>query len=602
MYQNSPICIKDTLIKLKLQGGRDLRQHLKNRGFDDEIIKEWNLEPGSDEIKISYLDPEGNLLYSRRNRPGKEPKYISPSSDRMPGGHSYLYGLHMLKHITDKLLIVEGEYNCIASWIMGHYALGVAGQTMSLKDYHLKDIPDTVKKIIILYDDPKHAIERAREILKYFDYDKEVYVAKYPDNKDANDYLKEGLTIDFKAIINTADRYLEDQLKSPDIKIKIPSNDFIESYKEYTMQISDAPAKYQELMALSIIATALGRQVYLKWGDTYIYTNLFIVLIGKSTVMRKTFCLNMAKRLLKKFNSELILPSDFSPEALFNFLSEKPQGLISWSEFGAFLINTTKNYQAGIKEFLTDAFDCPDALNKKLVAKSYEIENICLNIITATTLHWFTDRINESDTMGGFLGRFVFMPCKQEDKNGWLYMPQPEPMTLSNKLVKDIKEISNLKGEIKISDEAKLVMIKWLRRHEDELESLDDSKGIMGFYARLADYVFKFSMLYEISGNQTLVISEGSVLRAIKLVNLLKKSINELISEHIAFTKEAKDKQKIFNLIKTNGTIRRDRLLQNSNMIAKQLDDVLSTLIQSNMILAFNIEEGKRTARAYKVI
>jgi len=579
-----------------------LREYLKQRGFDDEIIKEWKLEPGKNEVLISYLDPDGKLLYKRCNRPGKEPKYLSPSSDKMPGGHSYLYGLHMLKYITDTLLLIEGEYNCIASWIMGHYALGIAGQVMKLKDYHLKDMPDTVKKIIILYDDPKFAKERAKEILKYYDYDKKVYIAKYPDDKDANDYLIEGRTNDFKAIINIADRYVEDQLKRPDIKVKIPEGDFVELYKNRALQISDAPEKYQELMALSIIATVLSRQVYIKWGDTYIYPNLYIVLIGKSTVMRKTFCLNMAKRILKKFNEEMILPSDFSPEALFNLLTDKPQGLISWSEFGAFLINTTKNYQAGIKEFLTDAFDCPDVLTKKLVKQSYTIIDICLNIITATTLHWLTDRINESDTMGGFLGRFIFMPCSKEDKNGWLYMPQPEPVNLSNMLLMDLKEISELNAEITISDEAKVLLIKWLRRHEDELEILDDSKGISGFYSRLADYVYKFSMLYEISGYKSLIISEGSVMRAIKLVNLLKRSINELIGDHIAFTKEGKDNQRILHLIKTEGTIARSKLLNNSGFSAKQLDEVLSTLIQSERVEPIYQESKTKRLRAYRLV
>jgi len=579
-----------------------MKEYLRQRGFDEEIIKAWKLEPGTDEVKINYLDPEGKLLYTRRNRPRKEPKYISPSSDKMPGGHSWLYGLHMLKYVTDTLLLIEGEYNCISAWIMGHYALGVPGQVMSLKDYHLKDIPDTVKKIIILYDDPKFATERAREILKYFDYEMKVYIATYPDGKDANDYLKEGLAIDFKAIINIADRYLEDQLKSPDLKVKIPDNDFIEAYKDYAGQITDAPEKYHELLALSIIATVLGRQVYLKYGVFNLYPNLYIVLLGKSTVMRKTACLNLAKHIIRKFNNGLILPNDFTPEGLFNLLNDKPAGLISWSEFGAFLINaSTKSYQAGLKEFITEAYDCPDLLNKRLSGKEYSINNICLNITTASTIHWFTDRINESDTLGGFLGRFIYMPCKAEDKNGWYYMPQPESMALSNKLVIDIKTISELKGEFKISEEAKTIQIKWLRSHENELEMLEDSKGIIGFYARLSDYLLKFAMLYEISGNRTLEISEGSMLRAVKMVNQLKKSIDELMSDHIAFTKEAKDMQKVLNLIKAGGTIRRDRLLQNSNMTAKQLDEVLSTLIQSNRIIAFNVGEGQRRARAYKL-
>jgi hypothetical protein len=580
-----------------------LIEYLKKRGFDEEIQKVWGLEPKDDEVLINYYDTEGNKLYTRRNRPGKNPKYISPPSEKMPEGHSVLYGLHMIKHITDTLLLIEGEYNLISAWYMGFYGLGVAGQTISLKDHHLKYIPETVKKIIILYDEPKFAELRAKEILEYFNYEKEVYIAKYPDKKDANDYFKEGLILDFQAIINTKDRYLGDQLKSPNIRVKIPSNDFVEAYKEYAKQITDAPPKYHELMALAIISTVLGRQAYLKYGVYNLYPNLYIVLIGKSTVMRKTACLNMAKNLIEKFNPDLILSNDFTPEGLFSLLSEKSKGLIIWSEFGAFLINATKNYQAGVKEFLTEVFDCPNRKNKRLSGKEYEIKDIYLNIITATTLNWFIDRINEADTMGGFLGRFIYMPCKLEDKNGWYYMPKPEPIDLSNKLVSDIKKISQLKGEFTISDEANLLLIKWLRRHEEEIEILDDSKGIIGFYARLSDYLLKFAMLYEISGSKSLTISEGSLLRAIKLVNQLKQSLNELMSEHIAFTKEAKDIQKILNLIKSEAEgIRRDKLLKNSHMTAKQLEEVLNTLMQSNQIIEFNITESTKTFRAYRTI
>lgn len=579
-----------------------MREYLKQRGFDDEIIKEWKLEPGKNEVLINYLDPDGKFLYRRSNRPGKEPKYKSPSSEHMPGGHSNLFGLHMIKHITDTLLLIEGEYNCIASWIMGHYALGIAGQVMNLKDYHLKNIPDTVKKIIILYDDPKFAIKRAREILKYYDYDKDVYIAKYPDDKDANDYLIEGRTIDFKAIINVAERYIEDQLKSPFLKVKIPDNDFVESYKDYAMQISDAPGKYQEIMALAIIATVLGRQVYLKYGVYNLYPNLYVVLLGKSTIMRKTACLNMAKHIIKKFNPELILPNEFSPEGLFNLLTDKPVGLISWGEFGAFLINTIKSYQAGVKEFLTESFDCPGLLKKRLSGKEYQINNLYLNIITATTIHWFIDRITEADTLGGFLGRFIYIPCSKEDKNGWYYIPQPEPVNFSNMLVANIKEISKLKGEFKISEEAKVILIKWLRSHEDELEILDDSKGIVGFYARLSDYLLKFAMLYEISGYRSLIISEGSLIRAIKLINQLKQSLNELMGDHIAFTKEAKDIQRVLNIIKENkDPIPRGLLLYRSHMTSKQLNEVVDTLIQSGRIKIFYLGEGRKRTTTYTI-
>ena len=581
-----------------------MNEYLEQRGFNDEIQKDWKLETKDGEVLINYLDKEGNLLYTRRNRPGKDPKYISPPSNKLPG-HSVLYGLQMTEYIKDNLLLIEGEYNCISAWYMGFQALGVAGQSMSLRDYLLKDIPESVEKITILYDEIDFAQKRAEEILKYYENNEKnikVYIAKYPDNKDANDYLKEGLAIDFKAIINTADRYLEDQLKSTNIKVEIPNNDFVEAYKNYALQISDAPAKYQELMALSVIATILQRQVYIKYGVSNLYPNLYIVLIGKSTIMRKTACLNIAKHLIRKFNSELILPNDFTPEGLFNLLTEKPVGLVSWSEFGAFLVSTTKSYQAGVKEFLTEAYDCPEQLNKRLSGKEYSIANIYLNIITATTLHWFIDRITEADTLGGFLGRFIYMPCTKDDKNGWYYMPQNEPINESNMLLKSINEISKIKGEFTISEDAKTLLIKWLRRHEDELEALDDSKGIMGFYARLSDYLLKFAMLYEISASRKLLISESSLMRAIKLVNQLKLSLNELMSNHIAFTQEAKDMQKVLNIIKDNEQIPRGLLLRNSNMTSKQLDEVIRTLEQSGRIKSYFVNEGKKRTLVYTAI
>ncbi len=46
-------------------------KYLEKRGFSEEIIKDWNLVPTTNEVLINYLDPGGALLYARRNRPGK---------------------------------------------------------------------------------------------------------------------------------------------------------------------------------------------------------------------------------------------------------------------------------------------------------------------------------------------------------------------------------------------------------------------------------------------------------------------------------------------------------------------------------------------------
>lgn len=582
----------------------EVLNYLEKRGFDDEIIKEWKLELDTNEVLINYLDPAGNLLYTRRNRPGQDPKYLSPSTDKMPGNHSWLYGLDHLNYIKDSLLLIEGEFNLIASYYMGFYGLAVAGQTMGLKDYHLKDIPKTVKKIIILYDDPKFAEARAQEILKYYDYKMEVYIAKYPDKRDANDYLKEGLTEDFKAIMNVADRYFGDKLQSASIKVEIPGNDFIDSYcNSYACQISDAPKKYQELMAMSVISTVLNRKIYLGYGVYNLYPNLYVVLLGKSTIMRKSNSLNMAKYIIKRFNEKLILPSDFTPEGLFNLLTENSSGIISWSEFGGFLVNANaKTYQAGIKEFLTESYDCPEKINKRLSNNEFAINNIYLNIITASTIDWFTENIAQRDIFGGFLGRFIYIPCAPADKDKWYPMPHPADQKIINMLLSRLKTMSNLSGEMKLTEEAKVIQIKWLKRHEEDIACQNDSKGITGFYSRLSDYLLKFAMLYEISATGTLNISENAILRAVKLVNWLKESLSNLINKHIEFTKEGKEINKVLQVIEEKGTIPRSILLRNSNLSAKKLDEIIITLIQSDQVKVTFIQESRKKITAYQSV
>ncbi len=590
----------------------EILNYLEKRGFDGQTQKEWNLEPYNNSVKINYHDKDGNLLYTRLNQLTKEPKYLSPQSDKMPGGHSWLYGLHMARYITDKLVLVEGEYNCISCWLFGIYAFGVPGQSMALKDYHLEQIPKTVKKIVILYDEPKFAEARAKEILEYFDYEKEVYIAKYPGKPvegkkyDANDYLVNGLNEEFKMIINTADRFFGDKLKSTSIKVKIDSNDFIESYcNDYASQISDAPRKYQELMGMSVISTVLNRKVYLNYGIYNLYPNLYVVLLGKSTVMRKSHALNMAKYLISKVNDSLILPNDFTPEGLFNLLVDNPSGIISWSEFGAFLVNANaKTYQAGIKEFLTESYDCPKKINKRLSSNEFTINNVYLNIITASTIDWFTENIIQRDIFGGFLGRFIYIPCTPEDKDKWYPMPNQVDQKVINKLLLKLKAISNISGEMKLSDEAKVIQIKWLRRHEEDISNIDDSKGITSFYSRLSDYLLKFAMLYEISSSNSsnsLTISENSMLRAVKLVNWLKESLSNLINKHVEFSKEGREINRILRIIEEKKTISRANLLMNSHLSAKKLDEILSTLLQSEQIKQTFIQESRKKTTVYQI-
>ena len=87
---------------------------------------------------------------------------------------------------------------------------------------------------------------------------------------------------------------------------------WLDSYLEYT-ENSESPISYHTWAGLSVVAGALQRRVYLKWGlGQVIYPNLYIVLIGPSGRTRKGVALGIAKDFLKQVPGVAVVPESSS--------------------------------------------------------------------------------------------------------------------------------------------------------------------------------------------------------------------------------------------------------------------------------------------------
>jgi len=189
-----------------------MSEYLERRGFNEGDISRWHLRDNveSEVIYISYYDKNGQILYERQRYYGQDtsiPKYKSPLSEQMPEKHSWLYGLWNLDSGNSTLIINEGEFNTIALNKIGFNALGIAGQVIKLKWDLLKVLPENINKITLLYDKIEYALKRAAEIEENFGDKIQIYIALYPDDKDANDYLISGNITDLKQIIISAKPY-----------------------------------------------------------------------------------------------------------------------------------------------------------------------------------------------------------------------------------------------------------------------------------------------------------------------------------------------------------------------------------------------------------
>ncbi len=388
-------------------------------------------------------------------------------------------------------------------------------------------------------------------------------------------------------------------------EVDIPEDDIIKLYFDYASPTIDSPDIYQEVCAIMLISTLLARRVYFVLGTHKVYTNIWAAIFAPSTTYRKSTSISIAKNIIRTWFKEYLIPEEFSQEALMQYFTKTgSKGILIWSEFGAFLASCQKQYMSGIKEFLSDIYDCPDYKKRILKESTYTVEEPYINILTATTLDWFLRSIEASDIMGGFLARFIYIVATKKDKKKLIPFPERPDDKKLNRFLKYLTELGPLEGEAIFDDESKKIYEEWITSHEKAIDKESFSQTIAGFFGRLGTTCLKLAVIFQISGEQKIHVKANAMKRAVNFVEQLKENIYKLLSDKIGFSKEEREKKKILELVQEKGTIDRSALLRNSGMKSKTLDEYLSTLIEEERIVKIEkkIDYRNRRRTEYKFI
>ena len=218
---------------------------------------------------------------------------------------------------------------------------------------------------------------------------------------------------------------------------------------------TEAPAEYVAASLLSAMAAAIGNKATVSIGVHGTKPNLYMLLIGDSTLMRKSTSLAIGTKALqeiswrkqadfsaakkvwenatkeerkflqKPVDESNLYPDDFSPESLLEKIEMKPDGLIYASELGSLLARMDSGYGHGLKIMLTNIYDCPPFYDKTTkTAGNNRIESPAINIIGASTLQWLQKHLSGADLLSGFLGRFCVVYRSNYPDNP-VALPQP---------------------------------------------------------------------------------------------------------------------------------------------------------------------------------
>lgn len=353
-----------------------------------------------------------------------------------------------------------------------------------------------------------------------------------------------------------------------------------QSYLDYAAEITDAPIIFHKYTALSLAASALEDRIYFKFGDQMMRPNLWICMVAGSSVARKSTSLSIGKRIYEAGIGKQTYPDEFSQEAFIEMMSAQPGGCIFASEFINLVSCMKKDYNAGMMGFLADIYDSPPHYRRTLIKREYYINNPSLNILAATTVEWFLERLTPDDWSGGFVPRFLLIPFLKEREN-LMALPPPACPHKKQRVANGLRLLTKSHGELYFEPDVRRQYEAWYEKHSNRggLPS-----RFLGSYHRMAVMAIKLAMIIECLESPATTktpISGESLLEATDCIDEASKLMCGLVEDNLAFTKYEKERALIIGIIKREGgTLDHSSLLKRSKMPGRQFNSIIDTMLE----------------------
>lgn len=286
--------------------------------------------------------------------------------------------------------------------------------------------------------------------------------------------------------------------------------DWLEEVHEVSKD-AESPRSFITWAAIVAAGSVVRKQVYIQKGNIYrLYPNLFVLIVGPSGV-RKSFPIDLAKRLASIVNSTRVISGRNSIQAVINTLHKAytldrtlpltdASGLLISGEFSNFIIA-----DLSALTILTELFDTYFVEQWKNTLKHSNQEtlnDVCLSLFGATNDDHFRDRILDKDIKGGFMARTL---CVYENQMSQVndLLDDTDALGIDwEKLAGRLVEIATLEGKMRFTDAAKAIYKHWYNIFAREQQPWDRT----GISRRIHDHVLKVAMILSMIRRDDLVI------------------------------------------------------------------------------------------------
>lgn len=356
------------------------------------------------------------------------------------------------------------------------------------------------------------------------------------------------------------------------------------AYGEYTAG-TEPPPQFHLWVGIGTLMGAAQRKLFLDTGYFRVYSNLYIVLVSRPGVGRKSTALRLGKNVLKgvvDYGREINFSTQAGSSAAFiqnmaKIKNQEHQSLTAYSlELGSLL-------GAGSLEmvdWLTDVYDCEPDWDKQTVSRGLEkIPFPWFNLMAGSTPQWLGDNLPKTAVEGGFVSRTLFVYGDAEKRVAWPNLTD-EQRKLKRDLSHDLAEIASLKGEMKLDDEAMDLYTKWYEDPKRDMGSQD--YRISGYYARKHIHLLKVAMALSLADSNDLIVRARDIVMATNLLGEIEPGMHKAfvsVGKNIYSTDIDRIREQI---VGAGGMSYKEILGANIHAVPKdKLDEILNSIVDA---------------------
>lgn len=307
----------------------------------------------------------------------------------------------------------------------------------------------------------------------------------------------------------------------------------LEDYVESHLYLTDntEPCRlYREWVAISCIASALQRRVWLDFGTEVFYPNNIIILVGPPAA-RKGTAMRPGQRIIRDIGIQLAADQSSLPKLIDTMRRVGSQttiaGQMYWhssltviaSELTVFIGYENKE----LLQVLCKWYDCEenfeyDTFTHELI----KIPHVCMNLIGATTPHLLQTSLRHEAVGGGFTSRAMFVYASDKEKVVYVPTLSEDQKRVGLDMAHDLSSMTLMKGIFKCSEKFMELYSYW--RDASESNTFTDQR--LQYYAdRRPSHLLKTCMAYAASRSEDMVLSETDFARASLLLEETEKKL-----------------------------------------------------------------------------